>query len=64
MHAILPFLSTCAKIKAEWIKDLNIKPDMLNLTEDNVGKSLEKKKHMRKLPDKNTNGSGSKINHG
>jgi hypothetical protein len=26
---------------SKWIKDLNIKPDTLNLTEEKVGKSLE-----------------------
>ena len=29
------------KLKSKWIKDLNIKPDTLNLAEENVGKSLE-----------------------
>ena len=29
------------KLKSKWIKDLNIKPDTLNLIEDNMGKSLE-----------------------
>jgi hypothetical protein len=36
-----PFLSPCTKLKSKWIKDLNIKPDMLNLIEEKVGKSLE-----------------------
>jgi hypothetical protein len=35
-----PFLSPCTKLKSKLIKDLHIKPDMLNLIEDNVGKSL------------------------
>jgi hypothetical protein len=34
-------LSPCTKIKSKWIKDLNIKPDTLNLIEEKVGKSLE-----------------------
>jgi hypothetical protein len=29
------------KLKYKWIKDLNIKPIALNLTEEKVGKSLE-----------------------
>jgi hypothetical protein len=33
--------STCYKLKSKWIKDLNIKPDILNRTEEKVGKSLE-----------------------
>ena len=28
-------------VKSKWIKDLNIKPDTLNLMEKKVGKSLE-----------------------
>jgi hypothetical protein len=36
-----PYLSPCIKLKSKWIKDLNIKPDTLNLIEENVGKSLE-----------------------
>ena len=28
-------------VKSKWIKDLNIKPDTLNLIEEKVGKSLE-----------------------
>ena len=35
-----PYLSPCTKFKSKWIKDLNIKPDTLNLTEEKVGKSL------------------------
>ena len=36
-----PFLSPCTNLKSKWIKDLNIKPDTLNLIEEKVGKSLE-----------------------
>jgi hypothetical protein len=36
-----PFLSPCTKLKSKWIKDLHIKPNTLNLTEEKVGKSLE-----------------------
>ena len=32
---------SCAKLKSKWIKDLHIKPDMLNLIEEKVGNSLE-----------------------
>jgi hypothetical protein len=34
-------LSPCKKLKFKEIKDLNIKPDILNLIEEQVGKSLE-----------------------
>jgi hypothetical protein len=34
-------LSPCTKHKSKWIKDLNIKPDTLNLIEEKLGKSLD-----------------------
>jgi hypothetical protein len=36
-----PYLSPYAKLKSNWIKDLNIKPDTLNLIQEKVGKTLE-----------------------
>ena len=36
-----PYVSACTKLKSKWIKDLNIKPDTLNLIEGKVGKNLE-----------------------
>lgn len=36
-----PYLSPCTKLKSQWIKNLNIKPDTLNLMEKKVRKSLE-----------------------
>jgi len=36
-----PYLSSCTKLKSMWIKDLNIKPNTLNLIEKKVEKSLE-----------------------
>jgi hypothetical protein len=36
-----PFLFSGTKLKSKWIKDLHIKPDMLNLIEEEVVKSLE-----------------------
>jgi hypothetical protein len=46
MHVLLglkidPYLPPCTKLKSRWTKDLNIKPDMLNLIEEKVGKSVE-----------------------
>jgi hypothetical protein len=35
------YLSPCTKLMPKWIKDLNIKPDTLNLIEEKVVKSLE-----------------------
>ena len=37
-----PYLSPCTKLKTKWIKDLNIKPATLNLTEEKVGNTLER----------------------
>jgi hypothetical protein len=51
------FLSPCIKLNSKWIKDLNIKPDTLNLIKEKVGKSLE----LIGTGRQNTNGSGSKI---
>ena len=36
-----PYLSPSTKLKSNWVKDLNIKPDTLNLIEEKVGKNLE-----------------------
>ena len=38
---IVPYLSPCTKLMSKRIKNLNIKPDPLNLVEDKVGKSVE-----------------------
>jgi hypothetical protein len=35
-----PYLLPCTKFKYKWIKHLNIKPDIQNLTEDKVGKTI------------------------
>ena len=58
---INPYLSPCKKLKSKWIKDLNIKPDTLNLIEEKVEKSLEFIGTVWKFPKQNSNGSGSKI---
>jgi hypothetical protein len=36
-----PFLSSCAKVKSKWIKELYIKPEILKLIEEKVRKSLD-----------------------
>jgi hypothetical protein len=36
-----PYLSPYTKLNFKWIKDLNIKPDTLNIIEEKVGKSLD-----------------------
>ena len=35
------YVSLCTKLKSKWIKNLNMKPDTLNLIEENVGNFLE-----------------------
>ena len=36
-----PYLSPCKKLKSKWIKDLNIKPDTMNLIEEKLVKRVE-----------------------
>jgi len=36
-----PYLSPSKTLKYEWIKDLNIKPDTLNLIEQKIGNIIE-----------------------
>jgi hypothetical protein len=36
-----PYLSPCTKLKSKWIKDLNIKTDILNLVEEKMGNRVE-----------------------
>jgi hypothetical protein len=35
------YLSPCTKLRSKWIKDLNIKPDILSLREEKVWNRLE-----------------------
>jgi hypothetical protein len=38
---IVPYLSLCTKNNSKCIKDLNIKPDTMNLIEKKLGDSIE-----------------------
>ena len=37
-----PSLTSRTKLKSKWIKELNIKPNTLNLIEEKVGSTLER----------------------
>jgi hypothetical protein len=51
------YLSPCRKLNSKWIKDLNIKPNALNIN----NRRESGKEYRGKFPEQNTNGSGAKI---
>ena len=46
-HFLMPY----TKIKSKWIKDLNIRPEMIKLLKKNIGKTLSDINHSRILYD-------------